>query len=263
MSIIPPGENIIETKKCRISGQEFFVTDKDMEIYDKISPVFNGKKYDLPTPSLSPEERQRRRLSFRNERKLYHRKCDKTGSQIISLYSADKPYIVYDQKVWWGDDWNAGDFGRPFDFGRSFFVQFNELLLATPKVAILNTHCENSEYTNHSLQCKNCYLCVGTTRSDDCYYSHFIKDGKNIIDTTFCSGSENIYYGIDVTTCYHCFYVKNCVNCRDCFGIEECNNCHHCIGCYGLQNKEFHIFNQPVSKGVFQDYWNKALSQSG
>lgn len=38
--IVPPGEKIVETKKCRISGQEFMVTDKDMEFYDKISPVF-------------------------------------------------------------------------------------------------------------------------------------------------------------------------------------------------------------------------------
>ena len=38
--IIPHGEKIIETKKCRISGKEFFVTDKDLEFYDKVSPVF-------------------------------------------------------------------------------------------------------------------------------------------------------------------------------------------------------------------------------
>jgi hypothetical protein len=37
---IPPGEKIIETKKCRISDQEFIVTDKDLEFYEKVSPVF-------------------------------------------------------------------------------------------------------------------------------------------------------------------------------------------------------------------------------
>jgi hypothetical protein len=40
MTFIPPGEKIIETKKCRLSGQEFFVTNKDLEFYDKISPIF-------------------------------------------------------------------------------------------------------------------------------------------------------------------------------------------------------------------------------
>ena len=40
MSITPPGESIIETKKCRLSGKEFFVTDKDIKFYDKVSPIF-------------------------------------------------------------------------------------------------------------------------------------------------------------------------------------------------------------------------------
>jgi len=121
MSFIPPGENIIETKKCRISGKDFFVTNRDLEFYEKISPVFAGKKYLIPSPTLCPDERQRRRLSFRNERKFYHRKCDKTGNQMISIYSPDKPFTIYDQKIWWGDDWSPNEYGLDFDFNKNFF----------------------------------------------------------------------------------------------------------------------------------------------
>jgi len=263
MTFTPPWETIIETKTCLLWWKEFFITDKDIELLDKISPIFGGQKYSLPTPKLCPEERQKRRLSFRNERKMYKRKCDKSGQEIISLYSPDKPYIVYDQKIWWSDDWSAYEYWRKIDFDRPFFSQMNELLLATPKVSILNTLCENAEYTNHTLQSKNCYLCVGTTKSENCYYSNFIKDGKNVIDSTFCTESELIYFGMDLTRCYHCFYAKNSVNCRDCFGIEECENCSHCIGCYGLKNKEYYVFNAPVPKQEFQNIWMKALSQSG
>lgn len=110
MNFLPPGENIVETKKCRISGKEFFVTDRDKEYYDKKSPLFSGQKYPIPTPTLSPEERKRRRLTWRNERKLYHRKCDKTGNSLIAIYSPEKPYTVYDQKVWWSDDWNPVEY---------------------------------------------------------------------------------------------------------------------------------------------------------
>jgi hypothetical protein len=76
--MIPPGEKIVETKKCRLSGKEFFVTDKDLEFYDKISPVFSEKKYDIPSPTLCPDERMRRRLLWRNEYRIYKRKCDGT-----------------------------------------------------------------------------------------------------------------------------------------------------------------------------------------
>lgn len=123
MSFIPPGEKVIKIKKCSISGKDFFVTNKDLEYYDKKSPIFSGEKNLIPSPTLSPEERKRRRLSWRNERKLYHRKCDKSGNSLITIYSPDKPYTIYDQKVWWGDDWNPLEYGRDFDFERPFFEQ--------------------------------------------------------------------------------------------------------------------------------------------
>lgn len=69
--MLPPGEKIIETKKCRLSGQNFVVTDKDIELYEKLSPTFQGKKYIISSPTLCPEERLRRKMSFRNERTLY------------------------------------------------------------------------------------------------------------------------------------------------------------------------------------------------
>ena len=37
---IPPGENIIEKRKCSISGEEFVITEKDRDFYDMLSPVF-------------------------------------------------------------------------------------------------------------------------------------------------------------------------------------------------------------------------------
>ena len=67
---------IVERKTCKISGQPFPIYQSDLDFYDKISPTFNGEKYQIPTPSLCPEEREKRRLAFRNERNLYRRKCD-------------------------------------------------------------------------------------------------------------------------------------------------------------------------------------------
>ena len=90
------GEKILEWKKCPSCDQEFAITDKDLEFYAKISPVFNGKKYTIPVPTLCPDCRQQNRLTRRNERKLYQRKCDLTGSSVISIYSADLGYKVYD-----------------------------------------------------------------------------------------------------------------------------------------------------------------------
>jgi hypothetical protein len=77
---------IVEWKTCAVSGAEFPIYKSDLEFYDKVSPVINGVKYKIPTPKLCPEERERRRMSWRNERSLYRSTCDATGRQIISMY---------------------------------------------------------------------------------------------------------------------------------------------------------------------------------
>ena len=92
---------IVERKECRVSGQKFAIYQSDLDFYDKVSPVFNDVKYLIPTPTLCPEERMRRRLAWRNERKLYRRKCDATQKDIISVYSPDKDAVVYNQDVRW------------------------------------------------------------------------------------------------------------------------------------------------------------------
>jgi hypothetical protein len=138
---------IVEWKICLVSGQQFPIYKSDMEFYTKILPSFvnpsaltdtslsqGSTKFMIPTPTLCPEERQRRRLLFRNERKLYKRKCDYSGKDIISIYAPTSPYKVYDQKIWWSDVWDSMNYGREFDFSRSFAEQFKELMMKVPRL---------------------------------------------------------------------------------------------------------------------------------
>jgi len=68
---------IIEEKICRVSGEKFYIFQSEKEFLERISPSFSSpdslKKYKilLPTPSLSPRERQRRRMLHKNDRSLY------------------------------------------------------------------------------------------------------------------------------------------------------------------------------------------------
>jgi hypothetical protein len=42
-------------KSCKNCQQAFEITDEDLKFYEKVSPVFGGKKYLIPEPSLCPE----------------------------------------------------------------------------------------------------------------------------------------------------------------------------------------------------------------
>jgi hypothetical protein len=103
-------EKIIQTKICKKCSTSFDITDRDIKFYDKISPKFGDKKYIIPTPTLCSKCRKQRRSVWRNERKLYKRKCDLTKKEIVSIYSPDKPYKVYNREDWWSDKWDGVDF---------------------------------------------------------------------------------------------------------------------------------------------------------
>ena len=109
------------------------MTDKDLEFYDKISPVFSGKKYSIPSPSLCPDERQRRRLCFRNERYLYTRTCDATGKKIISNFGPHTVCPVFTREHWISDGYDPSSYGRVFDFSRTFFDQFGDFIKTVPQ----------------------------------------------------------------------------------------------------------------------------------
>ena len=86
-------------KECKQCKTSFEVTDEDRSFYDKVSPIIAGKKQSVPEPTLCPHCRQQRRLAWRNERVLYHRKCDMSGKQIVY------PYTYHEQN---GNDYYVG-----------------------------------------------------------------------------------------------------------------------------------------------------------
>lgn len=96
-----PGEKIVETKICPLSGEQFVITDRDMLLYDQMSPIFGGKKYSIPTPTLAPFTRMQRRMAFRNERYLYEKKSCLTGKTIVTMYHPDDDRKVCEPKLWY------------------------------------------------------------------------------------------------------------------------------------------------------------------
>lgn len=239
-------------KVCKQCSAPFEITDEDLVFYEQISPIFNGTKELVPPPTLCPNCRMQRRMTWRNDRTLHHRKSDLSGKQIISMYSADKPYKVYDQDEWWSDQWDALEYGREFDFSKTFMEQFDTLSRDVPHVSLYATNAENSYYTNHTLNMKNCYLIGGGGNSEDCLYGRFIVGCKDTVDGASLYGCEWCYEGIASQECYQCLHFTYCRHCVECVMVEDCTNCKNCIGCFGLTGKEYCIFNVPMTKEEYE-----------
>ncbi|NUJ98067.1 hypothetical protein HGA92_04755 [Candidatus Gracilibacteria bacterium] len=267
-------EKIVETRICKHCGASFDITDKDLEFYEKVSPVFpnpgvsfstpglklleNGKiKYLIPPPTLCPDCRQQRRLSFRNERKLYKRKCDFSGKDIISIYSPDKPYKVYHQGAWWSDGWDALNYGRNFDFSKSFFEQFGYLMKEVPQISIMNdngTGSENCEYCQDFCFGKNCYFSIATWHSENQYYCDQCLYGKDLVDCTLVNNnSSDVYEGTICDSIKNCFYVYSCIDCFECHACFDLIGCQFCYGSNSLRNKKYYFLNKALSKKEYED----------
>jgi hypothetical protein len=242
---------IVEWKTCKVSGQPFPIFQSDLNFYDKTSPTFNGQKYSIPTPTLCPEERQKRRLAFRNEKNLYKKSSAISGQNLITLYSPDKPYPVYSQKERRSDTRDAITYGRPFTTQQSFFAQLKPLLDEVPKVALYGKSNENSEYTNDTTHNKNCYLIFASDYNENCYYG-VVNNAKNSLDCLESWNIENCYECINCSNSYELFYAVDSEYCRHSAFLIHCTNCEHCFLSHNLNNKQWYFQNKPCTPAEYQ-----------
>ncbi|EKD44681.1 MAG: hypothetical protein ACD_71C00045G0002 [uncultured bacterium (gcode 4)] len=254
-------EKIVETKKCTHCGASFEITDKDLEFYEKVSPVFDGVKYSIPTPTFCPECRQQRRLSFRNERKLYKRSCDATWKNIISVFSPDKKYPVYSSDEWWSDKWNPLDYGKDIDFSRPFFEQINKLMEEVPKIEKLIMSTQNCDYNNIIWNSKNCYMCSTTFQSEDCMYSYWCVESKNCMDDSTIFRGEWLYECLNCNNSYNLKFCENCMDCGESYFLYNCSWCKNCFLCSNLLNKQYCILNKEYTKEGYTEKINTLLNE--
>jgi hypothetical protein len=234
-----------ENKICQKCKNDFVIEPDDFSFYGKL---------EVPAPDMCPNCRQEQRILFRNFKTLYKVNSAKSSKGIISMYGPDSPYIIYSHEEWWGDDWDAKNYGREFDFNRPFFGQLFDLWKAVPHYALMNTGSENCEYSNMVWRSKNCYYIFGCIDDENCDYGHLLWNSTDCVDCLYLFKSELCYESIDCINCNKVLYSQDCENCSDSIALFDCRGCTNCIGCVNLQQKSFYIFNKPVTKEEYAKF---------
>jgi len=217
----------------------FTIDAQDFDFYTKIA---------VPAPTFCPECRAQRRMTWRNERSLYRRRCALTGKDVISCFGPESGITVYDRDVWWSDQWDPLASGAPYDFNEPFFVQFRKLLEQTPMPAVFNNRTVRSNYTNHTGDMKDCYLVFASWGGENILYAGKEMRCKDSADLLTTKDSELCYECIAVEKAYRTLFSENCESCTDSYFLYECRGCSNCFGCVNLRSKSYHIFNEPYSK---------------
>ena len=236
---------IMETKQCQNCHEDFIIESDDFAFY---------KKMQVPAPTWCWECQMMCRLAFRNERMIYKRKESLGGKEVISIFSQDKPITVYSQEYWQTDKWDPMQYGQDYDFSRSFFEQFGELVKRVPWLSLFNWNNVNSEYCNMTTDNKNCYLVFGGDFNEDSAYSTFNFHSKNVMDVYWMNKGELSYEVVDTSGVYKVFFSQYARDTTDSAFIYNGAGLNNCLGCINLRNKSNAIFNEQYSK---EDYAKK------
>lgn len=227
---------------CQITGEEFEVVPQEQEFLQKMG---------LKMPVHSTKVREIMRMSFRNDRNLFMRKCDATGDRIMSVYREDASFPVYKYDYWVSDEWTVPEIG--FDPDRDFFDQYAELQKVTPRVNLFAPYNENCDYVNAAEKNRNCYIHILSDRDEDCYYTHALFGCRNCLDCAYLYESELCYEATDCRNCYHC---RMCFLCDNSSGLGFCcdmRGCKNCFFCHGLRNQEYVFAGKRLSKEDYED----------
>lgn len=170
------------------------------------------------------------------------------------MFSEEKKVRVWDRNEWWQDTWNPLDYGREYDFNKTFFAQFLSLFLSVPLPSRWATDVINSDYCMNCAHLKNCYLVFYSNYDENCCHGIGLNDCKDCLDNAYLTKGELCYESFKLERCSRLFFSSNCEDCVDVYLSKDCIGCSDCFGCVNLRNKQFYIFNQPYSK---EDYHRK------
>ncbi len=240
-----------ETKNCQNCKKDFTIEPDDFSFYEKIK---------VPPPTFCPECRVIRRLSWQGIRKLYKKKCERTGELLITTHHPDSPHKIYRQDIWWGDSWDPKDYGRDYDFSRPFMDQYKDLIENIPFPSLYTDYSsmKESDYCNAASFCKNCYLLFRVTgEALDSAYGNSIVKIKSSFDVSFSNHVELCYEILRVNKSYKVFYSQNCDDCVEIYFCSDLVGCQNCVGCINLINKNYCIFNVQYSKEEYTEKLNE------
>lgn len=232
--------------------QPFEVTDTDLAFYEKVSPVFNGRKELIPPPTRCPECRLQRRMTWRNQIHVYFRTSDSTGKSFFSMFDQSSPVCPIADSDWWSDGWDPLQYGLSIDADRSVLSQIQLLSTTVPVFARSVKNTENSDYSNNGYYLKNCYVVFHSFSAEDCMYCEKAHHARDCVECTYIINSELCY---DCTWCHGCYNLQSSQfsqNCSDSFYLHRCVGCRDCFGCVNLQKKQYCYFNEQKTKSEYE-----------
>ncbi|MBP6911845.1 MAG: hypothetical protein KBB88_01420 [Candidatus Pacebacteria bacterium] len=229
--------------------KEFSIEEEDIEFL---------RMFKVPAPHFCPTCRRIRRLPHMGMVQLFKRKCDvpEHDETMISLFSEECPFPVYDYKYFIGDEFDPMTFGVPYNPQSDHLDTLWKLRKSFPMPSFLNKDVAsiNSEYSNGGRDTKNAYYCSGCFSCEDMWYTNFANKSKAVMDSRTIRDSDHVYGSLQSDHLYQCSFVYFSSNCTESMLLFDCRNCTDCFGCVNLRNKKYCVFNEQYTKEEYESF---------
>ena len=238
------------TKLCQITNAPFQVSVDEEQAYEMLG---------LSVPELSPEERLRRLLAFKQGMRMFWRECSASKNKIYSGYPENVAFPVYGNDYWWGKDWDPFSYGRNFSLRRGFFEQFYEFWRQVPRPAVNLHKAQRVSAVNNVFDVSECYCVYDSVRVRRALYSVGLHDSTLCMDCLYLYGCELCYECIDCHRCSELYWSESCSHCSSSYFIANCRNCRNCLFCTNLADTQYCIYNQQLTPEEYQrtlEEWN-------
>jgi hypothetical protein len=232
-----------QKKQCQNCKIEFTIESDDFSFYEKIK---------VPPPTFCSGCRLLRRFAYREARPLYRRICNMCNDNIVSIFTEDAPSPVFCSSCWWSDKWNASDYYLEYDFSKPFFEQFYQLQKIVPREGFSGRNTINCNYSNGSVNCKNCTLVFEGFESINCYNCQAPFFSRDSMDSNMIMNADHAYESINSDRIYNVKYIYFSDDCLDSSFLYNCVGCSNCFCCVNLRNKKYCINNIQYTKDEYQ-----------
>ncbi|MCA9364000.1 hypothetical protein KC727_02165 [Candidatus Kaiserbacteria bacterium] len=230
-------------RECRFSKRQFYVRPEDVAFYKKIG---------VPLPTLSPNERARRKFGYFNIYNLFRVNSTHSNKSIIAAYPPNTPYPIYEHEVWNGEGWNPHEFAHDYDPNRDFFSQYQDFQRSVPRANLNIKNSVGSDFTNNTSRVKNCYLVFDAIESEECAYCIYLEQSKYCYNGFGPINSEITYEAVISERLYRSFFIEYSRDCLDSSFLYDCRDCQYCFACTNLRHRKYCFLNEQLTKEEYE-----------
>jgi len=129
--------------------------------------------------------------------------------------------------------------------------QVEQLKLNTPLPSTHKTMAEDCT-GDHITESRNCFDCYDIFASEDCLYNVEANANKDGVDLTVCFETEALYSCVQSPLSFNSNFLLHTDRSSDSEFCAYSRNLKNCFGCVYLENKEYHILNEPYSPEEYE-----------